>query len=263
MSVFRFEVRRQLPGALLGAAALAGALLVLFAGVWPIYSEARMEVERMLAGYPPAFLVAFGFGDDIFSYAGFFNFAYLYLALMATILGAVQSISIFGREPRSGSAEFLYSRPVTRSGVYISKLLALLLITVVEQVPYLLAALWCRGEYGAGESMGGALAAALSVTGAQVVFSTLGVLVATAARRIGNVSGTGAAIGLIGFVLAMLPQLTGEEAFRVVSPLRYFDVLYAFSHSSLEGGYLVLAGLVSAVSLVAAWVISMRRDLVL
>ena len=260
MPVFVFELRRQAPGFLVASAVVAAIAAGLFAGLYPVFRDARAEVDAILASYPPQFLAAFGAGGDVLSPAGFLTFSMAYLYLAAAIAGFGWGLGSFGRERRERCSEFLLAKPLARGGAFVQKLLSCLAGTALLTLVTTCSAL--AGARAAGMDVDGArLALAMSGTGGvALVFLAVGALAGVAGPRARSVSGPATAAGLVGFVLGVLPSLTGEDSLRVVSPFSWFAPQRVLEVGSFDPAFLALAATSVVVLLGCALVAYARGD---
>lgn len=265
MNVYRFEFGRQLRGFLVGEAVLLGVAVLLMVGAYPIYRDAKEAVEQVLDGFPPQFAALFGVSDGMFSFGGFYRFCSLYFMLIVAIMACAWGLSVFGRERRAKSSDFLFVMPIGRMRLYAAKLAVCL--TMIAATGALFMAVMAMIYRGYGDDPTAAsiplpriLLAACSQVGVQMVFLAFGLLIAVLSRRAIGVSGTSTMVGILGFVLVSLPEMTGEDGWRLVSPFTWFNVDEALNHGRYEVGYSMLAMIVVAVCLAGAAVVYAHAD---
>ena len=265
--VLLFELRRLAVSIVIGVAATVGVLALFVGGAYPIYRDAKAEVEPILASMPPQFAAVFGIGKgvDIFTFAGFYRFSYLYLALVASIAGAAWGLSAFGRERRAKASDFLGVMPVSRSGVFAGKLVACLCGVALMAAVYLpavpaVAAIADRGGGADGVPTSHLMVAATAIPAVALMFVAIGALLGVAMRRMRSVSAIATTLGLLGFITVSLPELTGEDDWRAIAPFLYFDQDAALKDGRFETGWIVCAAMVTVVCLIASWLVSVRRE---
>ena len=260
--VLLFELRRQLRGLMIAILALVGILVVFMIGAFPIYRDAKAEVIHILEGFPPQFATAFGLNADIFTFAGFYRFSYLYLALAAAITGASWGLSVFSREKRSKTSDFLLVMPVSRNNIFLAKLLVCLIEVLVLGMMYCVAVMAVQivSDQDTGVPQSHMLLAALSIPCVSLVFVSFGTLLATLLHRIRSVAGLATVLGLLGFIMVSLPELTGEEGWRILSPLTYFNQATVLKDGHYEPEWMIMAAVVTVVCLAASWVSFARKE---
>ena len=223
--VFRFELRRQLPGAAVWALAVCGVLAMMLFWFYPLFLDSRGAVEQMLASFPPQAAAALGFAvDDIFRFDTFAGLVYLYDGLLAAIMACGLGAAVFAREKRSKCTDFLFTRPCPRSAVFAQKLLCCTVLVAGLNVPYIAVFLAGAAHY-TGETRPSATLwlSMLCLFFTQLVFLAFGVFAGVFLRRVRSPAGLGMGVGMFAFLLAAVQSLTEKRAFAYVSPLYYFS----------------------------------------
>lgn len=256
-TIFRFEMKRQLIPFCLWTAALIGVLWGLMAGVYPTFQESAADIQKVVEGFPPQFAAAFGVNiSDIFSFGGYYSFCFAYLGVMGAIMAASVGISIFSRERRAQCSDFLMTKPVSRGRIFTWKLVSGLFILTAANVIYLITA----------AAIGRAndtpmMAAGLSLLMTQLVFFALGIFYAVFAKRVRSVSGAATAFGFGAFLLSALYNIIGEEALRVLVPLKYFEPAAVFNQGRYEMRYALMGCFVGVVCLLSAYIRYTQSDI--
>lgn len=265
MNVYVFELKAQIRAFLIGTGSLLAVAVLLLSGAYPIYRDSKASIEQVIDGFPPQFAAMFGVRDDMFSFGGFYRFSSLYLMLIAAIAASSWGLSMFGRERRSHASDFLFVMPVPRVQVYLAKLAAGLTLVAVCSVLTVAAAALIYGGYrhdptAVAISLPRLLLAVSSLLGVEILFLAFGALAAVLMRRVNSVSGLATAFGVIGFMLVSLPEMTGDDKYRIVSPFTWFNVDDALTHGWYEAGYLTLDAAVTLTCLLVGAAVYVRRD---
>lgn len=261
MPVFAFELKRQLPG-YLGACLLVAALSVgLLGGFYPVFHDAQQEFAAVLASYPPQFLEAFGAGGDILTFSGFLSFVAVYLELTVAIAGFGWGLGVFGRENRDRCADFLLTRASSRAGIFGQKLLACLVGVACATASLALSAVLASRVTDLGVDADRLVLAFTAMGGVCLVFMLLGALAGVLAPRVRSVSGWAASAGVIGFILAVLPDLADEDKLRAISPFAWFSPAHVMDAGALDATYLPIACTLAAALLAIAFAAYARADI--
>ena len=265
MHVFLFELKSQLRPFLIGTVTLLAVAVLLLAGAYPIYRDSKSSVEQVIDGFPPQFAALFGVNDDVFSFGGFYRFSSLYLMLTMAIMACAWGLTVFGREKRAKATDFLFVMPMPRRAIYAAKLAAGLTMVVVASLAFLAAVALTYTRFrddptATSIALPRLILAASSLLGVGVLFLAFGALTAVLLRRIRSVSGIATAFGVFGFMLVSLPEMTGEDKYRIISPFTWFNVSEALDHGRYEAGYLALAAVVAVACLAAGAVAYVRGE---
>jgi len=263
MNIFRHEIRANFRSLLIWGLVLAGFNLLLFA-VWPSFAEDTARLEDLIAAYPEEFAKVFGL--DRISMAtplGFYaTEAYFMIIVFGSLYAAILGSSLLAKETDDKTIEFLLARPVTRSQVLASKLLAFVVYILVFNlliavVTYLSILAFVEQEYSSRVLF-------LLLVGpvfAHLTFASLGFLLGLFGRRRAALS---VSIGLVmgTYFLNVIAALTKNvEWLAWLSPFKYVDAADIIVNESLNGGYVAVLLAVSLVAIGTTYWFYGRRDI--
>ena len=119
---FKELKRNRKNAAIWGAIVLGFTLLIL--SIYPSFADMGKDITQLMQNLPPEFAKAFGMDENTWSsIIGFYTTYYgIYITLLMGIFTASTGATILGKEERDGTAEFLLTRPMTRSTVATTKL---------------------------------------------------------------------------------------------------------------------------------------------
>ena len=127
MNIFKFEFNRLLKGSIIWAL-VCSALIVMFMLFFPSMKDIGMQelVGTKLEALPDTFLEAFNISGttDFSNISDFSAYVLQYIIMAGGIYAAILGVSALAKEESEGTIEFLYSKPVTRSNIVTSKILA-------------------------------------------------------------------------------------------------------------------------------------------
>lgn len=233
-------------------------------GKFAAYEAAGQSVVKMMADLPKMVLVVFGMsGFDLTKASGFFGVLFLYIALMGTVHSSLLGASIISKEERDRTSEFLFSKPVTRSSVLSSKLLAGLFNVVVLNVVTTVSSLYFVGYFGKGESVTKDIS--LMMAGLfflQLIFFAIGAAVAGYVRKPKSAPSISTSIMFMAFLLSYLVNLNDKlDALKYLSPFKYFDAAVLMSEGRLDPLFVGLSVLIVAAAVWGAYHFYNGRDL--
>lgn len=262
MNVFFFEIRSYLRSAITWTISIIVVFILMMYGLFPLYMDAAATLDSVLENFPPAFAQAFGIAiNNMFSFGGFYNFAFGYLALMAGIMAVCMAITVFAREKKSKSMDFILTKPISRAKLFQSKLFACVAILLTMNVLYEIFFLFVYQSKGANEvSLAGALYAGAGIFFTQLIFLAFGILFSVTAKKIRSISGVGTIFGITAFILSSLANVLEEEKIYYISPLKYFEPDGIFKGENYEVGLIIASILIIAVCLGIAYRIYIKSD---
>jgi ABC-2 type transport system permease protein len=262
MNIFAYETRSQLKNFIVWTATILLIFYLFVSALYGVFVESREAVEKTYNGFPPAFAKAFGILiDQIFTYGGFFQFVFTYIALMGAIMASSLGLSVFSREKRSKCVDFLLTKPVSRGRIFILKLLSCLMLIVILNVLFVLISLYgYKGSNAEPIENGRLIWASSALFFTQLVFLSLGMLYAVYVRKVRAVSGIATGFGFAGFILMALVSILREENLRFISPLSYFTPSAVFTAGGYETKYAVTAAVVVAACFILSYLRYCRAD---
>jgi ABC-2 type transport system permease protein len=165
-------------------------------------------------------------GFEVTKLSGFYAFLFPYIEVTVAIHAALLGSSIIAKEERDKTTEFLIVKPVSRSIIITSKLLAALFNVIVINIISLLSSLSIVPTFKTGEDITGEiLIMHLIMFIVQLIFMTLGSLLAAALRK-PKISGAIAAnIIIAGYFISKITELADYlKVLNIFSPFKYFSL---------------------------------------
>jgi len=238
------------------------ALASIYLSVYPTFAKDADVVTQALAHLPPAVKQAMGTGGfQIFTFPGFFANVLPILLLAGGIQTMNMGITLANREQLAQTTDFLISKPVGRSRIFLQKLLAHLTVIFVTS-GILISYIYAGSQMGgAGDfSMQTFLMIMAVFTGIQLWFLAVGLTVSALVGRIRAVVGVSMAVVFGMFVLSLFGSVIGDEAIRYVTPFKYVDLLEVVTSQSYELPHIIVWASIVIVGFVLSWIIYTRRD---
>ena len=210
-------------------------------------STTGQSVNDLLAQFPHMVQVIVGIsGFDLTKISGFYGVAFMYIALLGTIHAVLLGSGIISKEERDRTSEFLFTKPISRYKVIISKMLAGVLNVVALNIVIAVSSLYFVNVYGKGENITNdilLLMAALLCL--QVIFFFIGTALAAVVKKARVATSVATGVMLFTFVLAFIINLDEQlDYLKYLTPFKYFDAKTIMADGHLDGLYL---GLTSAI----------------
>lgn len=205
-----------------------------------------------------------GFGSfDVTTISGFYAMMFLYIALAAAIHAALLGAGIIAKEERDKTTEFLMVKPLSRNSILLSKMLAALLNIFALNVVTLVTSVLMVANYNKGADISGKVAVTmLSMLIVQLIFLTLGMVLAAVIKKPAAAGSLATGILLIAFVISKITDLTDKvNALNILSPFKYFNLKNMIDGKGLNPVVLVLSLALIAVFTAITYVFYNKRDL--
>jgi ABC-2 type transport system permease protein len=262
MNILLHELRAYRKSTIIWTISLI-AVVALFMSFFPSFTKDTEEFRKLLEGYPVALREAFGINlDNFFSILGF----YCYGLSFVTLCGAIQAMnlgtSIVSKEVREKTADFLLTKPVTRTAVLTNKLLAALISIIITNIIYLAAATLLAYQVATVDfKVSIFILLSLTVFFVQLIFLALGIIISVVVQRIKSVLTVSLATVFAFYFLGMFSSTSGDEVKRYLSPFKYFDTAYIIEKSGYEASFLITGAVVIIIAIGASFFIYAKRDI--
>ena len=261
MNIVRFEFRQLVRSTALWWVAMAG-LIAVYVSVYPTFAEDAASMKQLFDAMPPAMHAALGVNVAILgSFLGFLSNIFTIMLLVAAIHGAFLGITLLGREQRSVTTEFLFTKPVSRTKLFAAKLLVGTVIVILTMV-WVGSVIVGMGQLvGAGEIDPGRFMMIVSVFGVvEAWFFAAGMMWVTLVRRHKAIAPAAMTVAFGFFLLGVVGAMIDKEVVRWIVPMQYVDLASvvqtgAYDSLQLVVGLIVLVGFVTI-----SYLICCRRD---
>ena len=232
-----------------------------------------MQTESMkeltgakLEGISKELLAALGISEmmDFTMITNYFGYVLQYMTLALLIYGTQLAVTSLVKEETEGTIEFLYSKPVSRSEIFVWKVLAnlvcflavLLILAIVTVIGYV-----TFGEYALGESIREVSLLYGGILFVGIVFLSSGTLLSSLIKSSKGASGVSTGIVFITFILGIAGVLNDRLHFLTyLSPMDWIKTRKLVSDGILPEEWLIGIGVI-VIGLAAAHQIYRRRDL--
>jgi len=262
-NIFKHEFNMHLRSVITWSVAATAVILLYFA-IFPSFSKDAALINETMASFPPEFRAAFGMGDvDFSTVTGFFSFVYLFLQIMLSIQASNYGFGLVSIEERELTADFLLAKPVARSQIMTSKLLAALLSLSITQ-----AVVWAstfvflnafKGDKTYDANILVRLLLGLIIF--QLFFLTVGMALSLLVKRVRNVTPYAMALGFGMYVLSAFGAMFGESTFGKMTPFKHFDPHHIIKNGTYDTPLVMISVIVIILSVAASYWLYTHRDI--
>ncbi|WP_423407874.1 ABC transporter permease subunit [Heyndrickxia sp. MSNUG] len=261
MNMFLHELKAYRKSTIVWSISLV-ALVALFLSMFPSFSKDAEEFKQLLEGFPVELRKAIGLSvDNIATMLGFFSYAFLYIKLAGAIQAMNLGTSILSKETREKTADFLLTKPVTRTQIVTSKLLAALVSLVATNIVFsaaviIIALIVAGNDF----SRNALLLVSITLFFIQMMFLALGILVSVVFPRIKSVItvSLGTVFGF--FMLGMISSTAEDKGLRYLTPFNYFDSAFIVKNMAYETSFIIVAVVFSITAIAAAYYMYVKKD---
>ncbi|WP_337102083.1 ABC transporter permease subunit [Paenibacillus sp. YIM B09110] len=261
MNMFVHELKAYRKSMLVWTCSLIG-ILILLMSLFPAVSKDIDEFSKVLEGYPEGIRKALGIEiESMGTILGFYGYIFMYITLGGAIQAMILGTSIVSKEVRDKTADFLLTKPVSRTQIMTSKLLAAVVSLSVTNAFYLIAANLIAVQVKTVE-YSGKLFFMISITllFIQLVFLAIGIIVSVVFLRIKAVLSVSLSTVFAFFVIGMLVSAGDEGTKRYLSPFKYFEPRTIIESANYEAPFIAAAIGIIVVCIAASYVVYLKKD---
>lgn len=239
------------------------ALAALYLGIYPEVSQDMESFRKLFEAYPKEVLSMLGVDINLLtSFLGFYSMIFTFVVICGAIQAMNLGLTVLSRESRERTADFLLVKPVTRSTIVTSKLLAAFTALLVTNIVFCGGTTLFAHAFGVGnydEKL--FFMINLTLFFIQIIFFALGVFISVFFNKLKSVLpiSLGLVFGL--YMIGALLVTDKEDAVRYVIPFKYYDTIHIIKNASYETTYLVLSAVIIAITVIASYIIYNRKDI--
>lgn len=262
MNIYIHELKTNLKSSL---SYLIGMIVftAFYVSFFQVFTDEAFGFMKMLEGFPPAFQNAFGVDlANIMSPMGYYAFVLFYILLIASIQGMNLGVSILSKEEREKTADFLMTKPASRSWIMMSKLDAAITIIIISNIAlylasYMSVSLIINEEF----SFRVFTLLHLSIFLVEIIFLSIGFLIGVFLRRIKSTISITMAVVFGFFAIGAFAVNASDDKMRYLTPFKYFDTTYILRNESYELSYLIVGITIILACLIGSYLIYVNKDI--
>lgn len=235
---------------------------LLFVSIFPTFSQDIETSRKLLENFPPQVRDMFGLSmESFFTFLGFYAYTFTYVGLAGAVQGMNLGLTMLHREVSAKTTDFLLTKPVSRTRVFICKLLAALTAIIVTNIALVIATILMTllfGAWGFDIKIFALLCGAFLLV--QMMFLGIGILVSQI-TRVKSVISTSLGIVFGFFAIGLLQALTRDDTLRYLTPFKFFDHMKIVADYAYQVPFVWLSVAVIIVPVVISYIIYTRHDI--
>jgi ABC-2 type transport system permease protein len=261
-NIYLHELRLRLRSFITWSVAVA-AILFLFSSLFPGFSAQAATVRELFSRFPPALLDAFGMNTDLSTVLGFYGFVFVFVQLCLAIQAGNYGFGLVSVEESELTADFLLSKPVSRTRVMTSKLVAALTALtatnlVVWGISFLSLSMFSGGlTYDTSRL----LLILVSIVIFQLFFLAVGLVISLLVRRVRSVTPFSLGLGFGMYALSAFGAAVAEAKLEYITPFKHLDPGYIVRNASLDTPLVLANVAVTLIAVAASYLLYVRRDI--
>lgn len=222
------------------------------------------QAAAVFKAFPKGLAAAFGLSNiDVNTALGWFAMLFMYLIVLAAIHSSLLGAGILAEEEQDKTAEFLYTKPISRVKAITDKLLAALTLVFLLNIATLLSSIVMVRAVSKGPSINKEIA--LMMAGmfvVQIIFMVIGTAAAAIFKKPKYAAPAASAIMFATFFLSLWLDITEKLPWlKYLTPFKYFDAKVIANHAKFDPVFIVISIGIIAAMLAATYVFYQKRDL--
>lgn len=226
--------------------------------------EAGDGINELMDSMPEVFKVMFGLGKfDLTQVGGYYGVFFMYFVLLGSVHASMLGATILSKEERDKTADFLLVKPVERTTIITSKLIASLINIVVLNLVTLVTSIVVVGTYNKGESINGEIVKLMmALFGMQIIYFCIGLFVSSLVRNTKKATGITSGILLFGYILSVGINLYKDiENLKYITPFKYYEAKNIMYGGKVDGVYLFLTAVIVIGGIAMTYINYQKRDI--
>lgn len=221
-------------------------------------------INQLWSRFPPQLRAAFGLDKlNMSTVLGYVGFLLIFVQLFLAIQAGNYGFGLVSIEENELTADFLLTKPVSRTQVLISKFLAALSCMLLTALVAWASTLVAIALYSGGRAYDPTtlLLLLLNLPVFQLFFLGVGLVVSLIVKRVRSVTPYSLGLAFGAYVLAAFSGMLGEVKLELITPFKHFDPAYIVTNGAWNTPLVLLNVTVTVISLVVSYWLYIRRDI--
>lgn len=263
MNIIKRELRANLKSLIIWSLAM---VFLIFVGMikYSAFAQTGESINDLFAQMPPALLKVFAIeGMDLTKISTFYALFYLYFNLLAGIHASMLGATIISKEERDKTADFLFVKPVVRSKIITSKIIAAFINIVILNAVTCVSSIYFIDMYNTGDSITGEVfRLILALFFIQLIFLSIGFAMSALVKTSKKATGLVTLLLLSMFMLSVGIDLNEKlKVLKFLTPFKYFDTKDVMDQANYSITSILLVIGICIVGLCVTYVIYPKKDL--
>jgi len=261
MNIYRHELMHLRASILVWATSLT-LISLLFLSIYPAFSHDISASRELLNHFPPVVRDMFGLSlSALDTFLGFYAYTFTYVTLAGAVQAMNLGLGVLSRENRSKTTDFLLTKPVSRTRIFIAKIAAVLTALLATFAIYCLATAALSWMLGAGNfDTRKFIIMNAMFFGLQLWFAALGLLVSQFVRKVRSVISITLSFVFGFFIIGLVGAIIGDEKVRFVTPFKYIDYLTYVTTGAIDAKYIVVGIALMIIMATTGYMRYIKRD---
>lgn len=263
MNLYVREMKSQLKSLILWSIGMVVFVAASFSKFEGMGSNGQ-TMNELMAGMPSSLQAIMGTSSfDLSKISGYYGILLMYLFLMGTIHASMLGANIIAKEERDKTAEFLFTKPISRSKIIVAKMLSAITSIVLFNLVTMISCIAFVNMFGDGESFNRDII--ITMVGLfilQLLFLSIGTAIAAVSIKPKSAATFSTGVLLLTFVLSMVIDMNEKlSGLKFITPFKYFEAKNLMYGGVLDFAYVLLASVLIIGLTLLTFISFRKRDL--
>lgn len=239
-------------------------MLIVFMSIFSSFADSSAILNETLAQMPKELLIAFGLNSvDMSTVLGYFSFIFLFCQICLAVQASNYGFGLVSLEERDMTADFLLAKPINRSTIMTSKLLAAFTGLTITNLVVWVGSFVTINMFKAGRSydIRTLLLLLASIAIFQLFFLTVGILISLLMKKVRNVTPLSMALAFGMYILSAFGSMLGDVKLENITPFKHFEPGYIISNGAYNTPLVLLNVSIIIISVVGSYVLYTKRNI--
>lgn len=264
MNIYKFEVSRLKRSILIWGLSVPG-FLIFYIAFFPALRGSENAFTSLMDNMDPRFLRAFGIHPElpIGEILGYFNLTIGLLLIPLAIQASNYGFHILSVEERELTADFLFTKPISRTKIIVSKFLAALTSLFVVDVILVIVSIISLYAFKGDEvlELRNVIILFLSIPFFQLTFMSIGMVISVSIKKVSSVLSFSMALGFGLFIVNSFGSVLSSKLFGYLTPYSHFDTSYVLINGSWNWSLIWISFTIMICSLIGSYFLYLRRNI--
>lgn len=231
---------------------------------FPLMADQQQAMDLILEHYPVEMLKAFGLSnvESLSTLKGYVPFVFIFTLLINGVFASLVGFKVLSEEESDKTADFLFSKPISRNRVFIIKnaiaLYQLFVVFVVSSLSTtVVVAYFITDQASSLETL---IVLYEGLFYFQLLFYTLAMVISMMFNYVRSSVSLAIALSFLMYALYSIGQIIDTSWLLYSTPFYYFEAAQLLMDQSIPQNYIYLTVLVSSVALVISYLRFVKKD---
>lgn len=264
MIVFNYEFKMLRKSIFLWVLAVA-TFCILYTSFFPTFGSDAELLDKILENYPEEMLKAFGMntGLSLSTLPGYFAFVFMFVQILLAIQASNYGFSILSIEERDLTADFLMTKPVSRTEIIASKFLAVVAALTITNV-----ATWVFGflaleifKDGKSYDLSDMVVLFSSIVLFQLFYLTVGMLISVSVKKIRSVISYSMALAFGTYMINAIRGMIDSDILGWFTPFYHFEPNYILANGAYDTSTALVSVVIIVIAFIGTYILYLKRNI--